>query len=69
MTASIEIVSIATACEMTTLGRTAVWKLIQNDAFPKPISVTGRRKAFVKAEIEAWLQDRIDERDQATNAA
>jgi len=33
--------------------------------FPKPIPVSGRRIAFVEAEVDDWLADRIAARDTA----
>ncbi len=43
-------------------GLTDKWfyKLIQNGQFPKPIKL-GRSSRWLKSQVEAWLQARIDE--------
>lgn len=43
-------------------GLTDKWfyKLIQDGEFPKPIKL-GRSSRWLKSEVEAWMQARIDE--------
>ena len=43
-------------------GSTDKWfyKLIQEGQFPKPIKL-GRSSRWQKSQVEAWLQERIDE--------
>ena len=43
-------------------GLTDKWfyKLIQEGQFPKPIKL-GRSSRWQKSQVEAWLQERIDE--------
>ncbi|UAN45239.1 AlpA family transcriptional regulator [Serratia sp. JSRIV001] len=48
---------------ITTLtGLTDKWfyKLIKDGLFPKPIKL-GRSSRWLKSEVEAWLQDRINQ--------
>jgi prophage regulatory protein len=33
--------------------------------FPRPVPVSGRRVAWVEAEVDAWLADRLQQRDSA----
>ncbi|AYD42596.1 MULTISPECIES: helix-turn-helix transcriptional regulator [Yersinia] len=40
-----------------------IYKLIKDGAFPKPIKL-GRSSRWQKSEVEAWLQERIDESHQ-----
>jgi prophage regulatory protein len=44
-----------------------VWlgKLIKEGRFPKPIRLGENRNAFVEAEIDRWLRDRIRQREEA----
>ena len=46
-----------------------VWKVATDPAyehvgFPKPVRLATNSIAFVEEEIDAWMQSRIDERDQ-----
>lgn len=38
-----------------------IYLLISNDSFPKPIKMGARAIAFVEAEIDQWVEDRINE--------
>lgn len=38
-----------------------IYLLISNDLFPKPIKMGARAIAFVEAEIDQWVEDRINE--------
>lgn len=48
-----------------TYSRQHVYRLIAKNEFPKPVhfSGAGSRMAFVEAEIDAWLESKIVERD------
>lgn len=51
---------------MTSMSRTALWKKIKDDAFPKPLMLgEGIRKAFLLSEVEAWMRSRVEARDKA----
>ncbi|WP_424992417.1 helix-turn-helix transcriptional regulator [Oceaniradius stylonematis] len=59
-----ELLTINETAARLAIGRTKLWELATRDPdFPKPVSVTGRRKAFVKSEIDGWIAARIAERD------
>lgn len=58
-----EFLSIRNVCQRLTIGRTKLWLLMKEPGFPQPVRVTAGRKAFVKSEIEAWMQQRVEERD------
>ncbi len=44
---------------MTGLSRTSIWRHIQNAGFPKPVNMGERRQLYVRAEVEAWIEERI----------
>lgn len=59
-----QLLSIKEACQLTSLSRTTIWHKVKADEFPKPIELGGIRKAFIKSEIDAWIDSRIAERDE-----
>lgn len=38
-------------------------ELIKQNRFPKPVKIGARSIAFVESEIDAWINERIAERD------
>lgn len=49
---------------ITGLSRSYVYALAQQNLFPKPVKLTERSSAWVEAEVEAWIESRINLRDQ-----
>ncbi len=45
-----------------------LWRLRKAGKFPKPIKLGGQRIAYVEAEIDAWIEQRIAERDAGAKA-
>ena len=45
-----------TVTELTTLHRTQIARMVRAGAFPKPVYVSERRKAWPEAEIAAWME-------------
>lgn len=66
MTTSIQLLSLKQVCAMTSLSRTGVNKARAGGRFPAAVGVDGRRIAFVKTEVEAWLSSRIEARNAKT---
>ena len=48
----------------TGLGKTSLYALLKKSQFPKPLSLGLRAVGWLESEIEAWIQDKIDARDQ-----
>jgi prophage regulatory protein len=44
------------------LGRSTIYKRIAAGTFPKPVKL-GASSCWVESEVEAWIQERIAERD------
>ena len=55
--------SFPEAAKVTGLSRTTMWRLGRDGRFPKPISISPGRVAFVTEELERWIAERIDERE------
>lgn len=53
------LVSLNEVCAMTSLSRTAINKYRAAGTFPKEIPLGERRIAFVRAEVEQWIAERI----------
>jgi len=53
------LMSLKEASTTTSLSRTMLSILHRADMFPKPVSLGERRIAFVRAEVEAWIDQRI----------
>ena len=49
----------------TGLARSTIYLLMQNGQFPKPDRIGGRAVAWPEAEVEAWLNARLAEREEA----
>ena len=45
------------------MSKSFVYDLITQDKFPKPVKVSPRISCWVAAEVDQWVQDRIDTRD------
>jgi prophage regulatory protein len=44
----------------TSLSRSTIYRLLDEETFPKPIYL-GTRRAFIESEVTAWIEDRIAE--------
>lgn len=53
------LISIKEAARITSLSRTSINEKRAAGKFPKPVPLGDKRIAFVKAEVEQWIRDRI----------
>ncbi|HCA6390267.1 TPA: AlpA family transcriptional regulator [Klebsiella pneumoniae] len=56
-------VDMAFITQLTGLTDKWFYKLIKDGEFPKPIKL-GRSSRWLESEVEAWLQERIDQSRQ-----
>ena len=49
--------------ELTGLGRSSIYKLMSEGAFPMSVPLTGQAVGWVSDEVDAWVLARIAERD------
>jgi len=49
----------------TGLGRSAIYERMTRGAFPRAVEITPKARAWVEAEVRAWIAARIAERDAA----
>ena len=50
-------------CARVGLGKSALYEQIANGTFPAPIKIGPRAVAWVDEEVDAWIAERIVERD------
>lgn len=50
------------------LNQRTIQRLVKTESFPQPVQMPGRTIAFVEAELEAWMQERIEARDKNKEA-
>ena len=49
----------------TGLSRSSIYRLVKNGDFPKPVKLGERASAWLESEVDQWIADRIEQRDQA----
>ncbi len=50
------------------LSRSTIYDLISREAFPKQISLGGKKRGVGESEITGWMADRIAERNRGYDA-
>ncbi|MEF2548526.1 AlpA family phage regulatory protein [Aurantimonas sp. E1-2-R+4] len=55
------LISLNDVCSLTSLSRTAINKFRVSGDFPVDVKLGEKRVAFVRSDVYAWLQQRIDE--------
>ncbi len=48
---------------LTGLGRSSIYKFMEESRFPKSVSLGDRAVAWIESEIEDWIVEKIAERD------
>ena len=61
VTPSPSLVSMNEVIRRTSLSRTSIDKFRARGEFPKPVTLTDQRIAFVEAEVTEWINRRIAE--------
>jgi len=46
-------------CEITSLSKSTIWTMIQNETFPPSIRVGDRAVRWDLASVEAWMEEKI----------
>jgi len=54
---------------VTGLGRSTIYKYIEDGVFPKSVSLGERAVAWVESEVMAWVMARIEARDSHESLA
>ena len=56
-------ISLREVLSRTSLSKTHTYRLINAGDFPRSVPLGPHRVAFLENEVEAWIADRIAERD------
>ena len=55
------------AVRMTACPRSTILKYTRLGQFPKEVRLLGNRIAFARADVEAWIETRLDASKEAAN--
>lgn len=55
-----KLLKISEVCAKTTLSRAVVNGLRRSGDFPRAVQIAAKRIAFVEAEIDAWIAERVE---------
>ena len=56
------ILRTADVLDITGLPRSTMYLMVKNGIFPKPIKLSPRNVGWLRSEIDAWIQSRIEAR-------
>ncbi|WP_019617139.1 AlpA family phage regulatory protein [Psychromonas ossibalaenae] len=57
------LIKLTEVMNQTALGHSSVYKYMKEGLFPKPVTQIGRSKAWVESEVQEWILDKIEQRD------
>ena len=53
------LITVARACDMTSLSRTTIWRLESEGDFPRAIQIMPHRKAYRESDVREWIASKI----------
>lgn len=53
-------IKIQEVMAITTLSRPTIYRMIRNDDFPKQTQITPSRVVWIKEQIDAWMEQKIN---------
>ena len=59
------LVGLSTVCTLTSLSDPQIWRMVAAGNFPKPLSPSSGRRAWLLSEIKEWIAARKAERDRS----
>lgn len=68
-TPPIKLLRIRQVVERVGLHRGSIYRLMAAGEFPRPVPLSAKSRAWVEAEIDQWLRERIALRDGAADPA
>lgn len=68
MTGSLQFLRLSAVAQRVGLSKRTVTRLVDAGSFPRPVSPTRGTVAWVSEEVDRWMRQRIEERDDAAGA-
>ncbi|WP_421330368.1 helix-turn-helix transcriptional regulator [Aeromonas veronii] len=65
ITPTLRFIRMREVTQKTGLSKSSIYDLMAQGLFPKTVNLGGRSVAFVEAEIDAWMAERIAARNVA----
>ena len=65
---SLRIIPTVVVLDRVCMSKTQLYRLINAGEFPKPTPIGRHRVGFVEAEITAWIESRMQMRDEGVGA-
>ncbi|WP_255263519.1 helix-turn-helix transcriptional regulator [Pseudomonas aegrilactucae] len=59
MTNTIEFIRLPEVRQITGMGTTTIYKMVNEGAFPRQVALGGRSVAWVRSEVQEWALNRI----------
>lgn len=54
--------NIAEVVDLVGVSRATIYRMIDSGEFPRPVRITTRRVVWVRAEIDAWMDEKMEAR-------
>lgn len=64
-----KLLKIKEVIDRTAVCRAKIYQLMELKQFPQPVKLGERSVAWVESEINSWIEEKIQERDQKEKAA
>lgn len=58
------LIKLKQVMDLTSLSRSAIYKFMQEERFPKQVRLSPTSVAWVEGEVEDWIEEKIFERDE-----
>ena len=62
------VLRLSTLLPVIDISAPTLWRRVKDKSFPQPISLGGRSKGWLQSEVQAWIKERADLRDQSRAA-
>ena len=62
------VLHVSTLLPAIDISASTLWRRVKDKSFPQPISLGGRSKGWLQSEVQAWIKERADLRDQSLAA-
>jgi prophage regulatory protein len=61
----VEFINIKDVVRMTSLSKPVVYRMIRRNEFPRQVSLSARRVAWIRSEVERWQRSKCEQAAEA----